>query len=173
MSTLIEATKQIEINVETDEAVTPNNIDLPTSGKLPNNAAESSDEDDPKESQPMNHNHNAVNEKQSQIQGSVSMAVNLSLAVNILLLISKISVFVMTFSLAVIATLVDSVLDLLSQSIIWLTERKVNKHTDIKSKYPVGKTRLEPIGMLTVSMLMVMLSVTVIRESIQTLMESQ
>ena len=99
--------------------------------------------------------------------GSVSLAVNLSLIVNIILLITKIIVFVMTWSLAVIASLVDSVLDLLSQFIIWLTERKVNRKND--HKYPVGKTRLEPVGILTVSILMIMLSVTVIRESIQSL----
>ena len=67
----------------------------------------------------------------------------------------------MTWSLSVIA----------SQLIIWITERKVNKPNDIASKYPVGKTRLEPVGILTVSILMIMLSVTVIRESTQALIE--
>ena len=105
--------------------------------------------------------------KQETLSNSVSMATNLSLFVNILLLIAKIIAFAMTWSYAVIASLVDSVLDLLSQFIIWLTERKVKKKND--HKYPVGKTRLEPVGILTVSVLMIMLSVIVVRESIQSL----
>ena len=129
----------------------------------------SSDEEDWKLNSKSQSMQNFKNDNQTR--GSVSMAVNLSLIVNILLLFSKIIVFIMTWSLAVIASLVDSVLDLLSQLIICLTEKKVNIPGDIKGKYPVGKTRLEPVGILTVSVLMIMLSVTVIREAIQTLIE--
>jgi len=103
----------------------------------------------------------------SSLTPSVTIAVNLSLAVNVLLLASKIAVFAMTFSYAVIASLVDSVLDVLSQLIIFVTERKVRQHDH--KKYPVGKTRLEPVGILTVSLLMIMLSMSVMRESITAL----
>ena len=98
---------------------------------------------------------------------SVRLAVNLSLAVNIVLLIAKIIIFALTFSYAVITSLFDSILDLLSQFIIWLTERKVRGKAD--HKYPVGKTRLEPVGILTVSVLMIVLSVIAILGSIQAL----
>eukprot|EP01083_Nonionella_stella_P007067 20411_1 len=100
---------------------------------------------------------------------SVTTAVNASLVVNIALLFSKVVVFILTFSYAVIASLTDSFLDLLSQLIIFVTEHKVRQTKHKDHKYPVGKTRLEPVGILTVSVLMVMLSVTVIRESIQAL----
>ena len=102
---------------------------------------------------------------------SVTWAVNLSLFVNILLLFSKITAFVLTFSFAVVASLIDSVLDLFSQLIIWLTERKIRSKND--QKYPVGKTRLEPVGILTVSVLMIVLSLTVILESIHALAANQ
>jgi len=98
---------------------------------------------------------------------SVTLAVNLSFAINVLLLASKAVAFAITFSYAVIAALVDSVLDLLSQLIICITERKLAQPK--ADKYPVGRTRLEPVGILTVSVLMVMLSITVIRESLQSL----
>lgn len=99
---------------------------------------------------------------------AVTIAVNLSFAINALLLASKAIAFALTFSYAVIAALIDSVLDLLSQFIICITERKV-RDSKISDEYPVGKTRLEPVGILTVSVLMILLSVSVIRESLQAL----
>ena len=67
---------------------------------------------------------------------SVTIAVNLSFVINALLLASKAVAFAMTFSYAVIAALVDSVLDILSQFIICITERKV-RDTKRSDKYPV------------------------------------
>ena len=67
----------------------------------------------------------------------VTIAVNLSFFINVVLLVTKAIAFAMTFSYAVIAALVDSVLDLLSQFIICITERKV-RDTKKSDKYPVG-----------------------------------
>ena len=95
------------------------------------------------------------------------IASNVSLIVNILLSIAKIFVFITSLSLSIVASLVDSAMDLLSQLIMFIAERNVNRKPS--KTYPVGKTRLEPIGILSVSILMVMLSTTVIREAIVTL----
>ena len=75
---------------------------------------------------------------------SVTIAVNLSFFINVLLLASKAVAFAMTFSCAVVAALVDSVLDLLSQFIIFITERKVNA-TKKSDKYPVYIIAAHPI----------------------------
>lgn len=94
---------------------------------------------------------------------SVRYAANASLSVNMLLFLIKIVVFWLTLSVSIIASLVDSTLDLLSQLIMFFAERNMGI---VHEKYPVGKTRLEPIAILSVSIIMVMSAVLVIRESI-------
>ncbi|ETO13733.1 hypothetical protein RFI_23635 [Reticulomyxa filosa] len=140
---------------------------------------------------------------------------SLSLGANILLFIAKAVVFGISLSLSVLASLTDSLLDLVTQVIMFWTERQVRS---MSPNYPVvkcankskffgffvilfifvrffffffflnifiimyirirgcmlinqykGKTRLEPVAIMGVSMLMVMISVIVIRESIATL----
>ena len=114
----------------------------------------------PSESSP---NASSIPRNRDAAMANVHKATNLSLVGNIILFITKTVVFVLTFSLAVVASLVDSMLDLVSQVIMFLTERNVKI---VNEKYPVGKTRLEPVGILSVSILMVMSAVTVIREAI-------
>lgn len=94
------------------------------------------------------------------------IAVNVSLFVNILLFCTKIYVYIDSFSLSVLVSLVDSIMDLLAQSVIYFTERNMLKQ---HSKYPAGRTRLEPIGIMTVSTLMIVSTIFIIRESAQAL----
>lgn len=101
----------------------------------------------------------------------VMFAIYINFAVNVLLLVGKIVVALLTNSLTVIASLVDSVLDFLSTAIIWASSRLVGVR-DWKTKhlYPVGRSRLEPIGVLVFSVLIIVSFFQVGDEAVQRLL---
>ncbi|KAF2738514.1 hypothetical protein EJ04DRAFT_549746 [Polyplosphaeria fusca] len=69
------------------------------------------------------------------------------------LTVCKIVVTIMTSSLSVIASLVDAALDFLSTAIVWFTAWMIARQD--KYAYPVGRRRLEPVGVLVFSVIMV------------------
>jgi cation diffusion facilitator family transporter len=83
----------------------------------------------------------------------VKVALYTNLAANTALLILKIIVAVMTSSLSVVASLVDAALDFLSTGIIWITSWMIARQD--RYAYPVGRRRLEPIGVLVFSVIMI------------------
>lgn len=83
----------------------------------------------------------------------VTVAIYINLTANIILLAGKIAVIVLTSSLSVLASLVDAALDFLSTLIVWTTTWLIS-HQDQYS-YPVGRRRLEPIGVLVFSVIMI------------------
>ncbi|KAI8940854.1 hypothetical protein NX059_002115 [Plenodomus lindquistii] len=82
----------------------------------------------------------------------VKLALYVNLAANTILLIMKIVVAVMTSSLSVLASLVDAALDFLSTAIVWFTSWMIARQD--RYAYPVGRRRLEPIGVLIFSVIM-------------------
>jgi Co/Zn/Cd efflux system component len=83
----------------------------------------------------------------------VTLAIYINLAANIILLILKIIVTILTSSLSVIASLVDAALDFLSTAIVWTITRMISRQDQYS--YPVGRRRLEPIGVLVFSVIMI------------------
>ena len=83
----------------------------------------------------------------------VKLALYVNMAANAMLLILKIIVAVMTSSLSVIASLVDAALDFLSTAIVWFTSWMIARQDQYA--YPVGRRRLEPIGVLVFSVIMI------------------
>lgn len=83
----------------------------------------------------------------------VQIAIYINLAANAILLAGKIAVIVLTSSLSVLASLVDAALDFLSTAIVWTTTRMIERQDSYQ--YPVGRRRLEPIGVLVFSVIMV------------------
>ena len=83
---------------------------------------------------------------------AVTIAIYINLTANILLLISKIIVIVLTSSLSVLASLVDAALDFLSTAIVWTTTKLIASRDQYA--YPVGRRRLEPVGVLVFSVIM-------------------
>ncbi|KAF2811083.1 uncharacterized protein BDZ99DRAFT_462359 [Mytilinidion resinicola] len=83
----------------------------------------------------------------------VTLAIYINLAANTTLLILKIIVTILTSSLSVIASLVDAALDFLSTAIVWTTTRMISRQDQYA--YPVGRRRLEPIGVLVFSVIMI------------------
>lgn len=118
--------------------------------------------------------HNGVSSEDGQeiticngcfrIPSTRRIALTLSLYLNVAITISKLLAYLQTFSLSVLAALLDSVLDVVSQVVLNYTE----KHSSMQRSsafYPAGASRLEPIGVLTCAALMGMASFEVLKES--------
>jgi cation diffusion facilitator family transporter len=96
------------------------------------------------------------------------LALELSLYLNLFITAVKFVAYIRTMSLSVLAALLDSVLDVVSQVVLNYTE----KHSTLQRSsafYPAGASRLEPIGVLTCAALMGMASFEVLKESFTTL----
>ena len=83
----------------------------------------------------------------------VTVAIYINLAANIILLAGKIVVIVLTSSLSVLASLVDAALDFLSTAIVWSTTKLISRQDQYA--YPIGRRRLEPVGVLVFSVIMI------------------
>ncbi|KXS12025.1 hypothetical protein M427DRAFT_59890 [Gonapodya prolifera JEL478] len=70
------------------------------------------------------------------------------------------------------ASAIDSVLDLVSGSVIFFTTRAASSRKDI-AIYPTGKSRLEPLGIMVLAILSSMAAVQVINESIRRFISSE
>lgn len=90
---------------------------------------------------------------------------------NILLLVAKIVAAFASSSLSLIASLVDSALDLLCTLIIWTTNKLVQwKIRRLQHKFPVGRRRLEPLGILVFSIIMIVSFLQILQESVTKLL---
>jgi divalent metal cation (Fe/Co/Zn/Cd) transporter len=71
------------------------------------------------------------------------LAINLSNIINLILFAGKVVASFETVSMAVIASTLDSLLDLLSGFILWFTAHAMKKPN--KYSYPIGKKRMQPV----------------------------
>lgn len=95
----------------------------------------------------------AENDNEDSNSPVVTVAIYINLAANTVLLAGKIAVIVLTSSLSVLASLVDAALDFLSTAIVWTTTKLISRRDEYS--YPVGRRRLEPIGVLVFSVIMI------------------
>ncbi|KAH8201412.1 hypothetical protein TruAng_004412 [Truncatella angustata] len=115
-------------------------------------------------------------EKQDRAKAAkkAKWAININVIANILLLIGKIVAVFSTGSLSLVASLVDSALDLLCTLIIWTTNKLVGWRVGaLKKRFPVGRRRLEPIGILVFSIIMVISFMQILKESVEKIMPLQ
>ncbi|KAJ7695736.1 hypothetical protein B0H17DRAFT_425971 [Mycena rosella] len=96
------------------------------------------------------------------------IALNVNILVNIILLCSKGAAVLFSNSVSLLASFVDSALDFLSTLIIWGADFAA-KREDRSSKYPTGKKRFEPLGVLIFSVCMIASFSQVLIESIKKL----
>ncbi|KAL7581495.1 hypothetical protein ACA910_022064 [Epithemia clementina (nom. ined.)] len=96
------------------------------------------------------------------------LALELSLYANLAITLAKLVAYIQTLSLSVLAALLDSVLDVVSQLVLNYTERHSSMQRS-SALYPAGASRLEPIGVLTCAALMGMASFEVLKESFTTI----
>ena len=78
-----------------------------------------------------------------QLAKSERLAVHISNAANLVLFIAKVYASLESRSLAVIASTMDSFLDLLSGLILWFTAYAMKNPNQYH--YPIGKKRMQPV----------------------------
>ncbi|KAG0463057.1 hypothetical protein HPP92_021533 [Vanilla planifolia] len=106
----------------------------------------------------------------AKLARSERMAINISNAANLVLFIAKVYASVSSRSLAVIASTLDSLLDLLSGFILWFTSHAMKKQNQYR--YPIGKHRMQPVGIIVFASVMATLGFQVLLESGQQLLSS-
>lgn len=97
----------------------------------------------------------------------VTIAIYVNFAANLILLLGKIAVIMSVPSVSVLASLVDAALDFLSTIIVWTTTTLIARQDQYE--YPVGRRRLEPVGVLVFSVIMITSFVQVGLEAISKL----
>ncbi|KAG8533289.1 uncharacterized protein KY384_002072 [Bacidia gigantensis] len=98
-------------------------------------------------------------------------AININIIANILLLAAKGVAALKSDSLSLIASLVDSALDLLCTLIIFTTNKLVAwKIKRLRHKFPVGRRRLEPLGIVVFSIIMIVSFLQILQESVSKLL---
>jgi cation diffusion facilitator family transporter len=94
----------------------------------------------------------------------VMFTIKSSIWFNFLLFLFKFYAYVASGSLAVLASLVDSTIDLLGQGVLLYTKQLANARAQ-REDYPIGRERLEPVGVMVCSVVMGMASIEVITTS--------
>eukprot|EP00802_Teleaulax_amphioxeia_P014859 Tamp_14938.p1 GENE.Tamp_14938~~Tamp_14938.p1 ORF type:complete len:458 (+),score=77.41 Tamp_14938:158-1531(+) len=110
----------------------------------------------------------AVNDAKTRML--IETAVRLSLGVNICLFIAKIFAASASGSRAVLATMLDSFVDLMSQMVIFFAEWSMKTHDP---DYPVGKSRLETVGVIVSAGIMSFSALTVLQTAMEDIISSQ
>ncbi|KAG2455097.1 hypothetical protein HYH02_000917 [Chlamydomonas schloesseri] len=93
----------------------------------------------------------------------VRIGINASWVVNILLLVAKTVVFILSGSYAVLASAVDSLVDLLSQVVLAVAEYQAATYD---RRFPIGRTRMAELSVLACAAIMFVSTSLVIRESV-------
>ncbi|XP_037472178.1 metal tolerance protein 5-like isoform X1 [Triticum dicoccoides] len=109
-------------------------------------------------------------EEREKIAQSETLAIRLSNIANMVLFAAKVYASIRSGSLAIIASTLDSLLDLLSGFILWFTA--FSMQTPNPYRYPIGKRRMQPLGILVFASVMATLGLQIILESIRSLVSS-
>lgn len=82
-------------------------------------------------------------DEMTNLAKSERMAIYVSNVANLILFIAKLYASIQSRSLAVIASTLDSFLDLLSGFILWFTSNAMRNPN--RYRYPIGKNRMQPV----------------------------
>ncbi|MCO5582486.1 hypothetical protein L7F22_036382 [Adiantum nelumboides] len=88
-----------------------------------------------------------------------TFAINISNVANFTIFAATTFVDAISGSLALVASALDSFLDLMFGLILWFTSIKIRKPNP--QKYPIGKQRMQPVGILVFSTVMASLGLQV------------
>uniref|UniRef100_A0A0A9B6Z2 Uncharacterized protein n=1 Tax=Arundo donax TaxID=35708 RepID=A0A0A9B6Z2_ARUDO len=106
-------------------------------------------------------------EERERVARSETWAIRLSNIANMVLFAAKVYASIRSGSLAIIASTLDSLLDLLSGFILWFTA--FSMQTPNPYRYPIGKRRMQPLGILVFASVMATLGLQIILESTRSL----
>ncbi|CAN4105922.1 unnamed protein product [Withania somnifera] len=110
-------------------------------------------------------------EEREKLARSETTAIRISNIANMVLFAAKVYASVKSGSLAIIASTLDSLLDLLSGFILWFTA--FSMQTPNPYQYPIGKKRMQPLGILVFASVMATLGLQIILESMRTLLSDE
>ncbi|XP_077236276.1 cation efflux family protein isoform X2 [Tasmannia lanceolata] len=121
------------------------------------------------------HPQNEIDEDQDQVhdheEKSQELAMQISNIANILLLAFKIYATIRSGSLAIAASTLDSLLDLMAGGILWFTHLSM-KNINIY-KYPIGKLRVQPVGIIIFAAIMATLGFQVLILAVEELIKDE
>ncbi|KAG6555291.1 hypothetical protein Mapa_003334 [Marchantia paleacea] len=103
-------------------------------------------------------------EERANVKRGEKFAIRISNIANMLLFAAKVYASIRSGSLAIIASTLDSLLDLLSGFILWFTA--VSMREPNPYLYPIGKKRMQPLGILVFASVMATLGLQIIYESV-------
>ena len=112
----------------------------------------------------------STQEEQDNLAKSETLAIRISNIANMVLFAAKVYASVTSGSLAIVASTLDSLLDLLSGFILWFTA--FSMQTPNPYQYPIGKKRMQPLGILVFASVMATLGLQIILESLRTMVSS-
>ncbi|CAM8952228.1 unnamed protein product [Rhodiola kirilowii] len=110
-------------------------------------------------------------EERDSLARSETRAIRISNIANMVLFAAKVYASINSGSLAIIASTLDSLLDLLSGFILWFTA--FSMQTPNPYRYPIGKKRMQPLGILVFAAVMATLGLQIIMESLRVLMSHE
>ncbi|KAI3461868.1 hypothetical protein Pfo_018531 [Paulownia fortunei] len=112
-----------------------------------------------------------LDEEDLEEQAQHERAMRISNYANILLLAFKIYATIKSGSLAIAASTLDSFLDLMAGGILWFTHLSM-KNVNIY-KYPIGKLRMQPVGIIVFAAIMATLGFQVLVQAAEQLVEKK
>lgn len=113
----------------------------------------------------------SIDEENLDEQAQQERAMRISNYANILLLAFKIYATTKSGSLAIAASTLDSLLDLMAGGILWFTHLSM-KNVNIY-KYPIGKLRVQPVGIIIFAAVMATLGFQVLIQAVEQLVENK
>ncbi|OIS96500.1 PREDICTED: metal tolerance protein 4-like [Nicotiana attenuata] len=112
-----------------------------------------------------------IDEEDLEEQAQHERAMRISNYANIILLALKIYATVKSGSLAIAASTLDSLLDLMAGGILWFTHLSM-KNINVY-KYPIGKLRVQPVGIIVFAAIMATLGFQVLIQAVEQLVENK
>ncbi|XP_030458434.2 metal tolerance protein 4-like [Syzygium oleosum] len=112
-----------------------------------------------------------VDEENLEEQARHDRAMMISNYANVVLLVFKIYATIKSGSIAIAASTLDSLLDLMAGGILWFTNlsmKKINIY-----KYPIGKLRVQPVGIIVFAAIMATLGFQVLIQAVEELVEDE
>ncbi|CAN6545629.1 unnamed protein product [Malus baccata var. baccata] len=99
----------------------------------------------------------------NQLAGNERIAIYASNVANLVLFLAKVYASVESRSLAVIASTLESLLDVLSGFILWFSSHAMRKPNQYR--YPISKARMQPVGIIVFASVMATLGLQILFES--------
>ncbi|KAF9688634.1 hypothetical protein SADUNF_Sadunf01G0008700 [Salix dunnii] len=112
-----------------------------------------------------------VNEEDDEEQMEAETAMKISNYANVLLLVFKIYATIRTGSIAIAASTLDSLLDLMAGGILWFAHISM-KNINIY-KYPIGKLRMQPVGIIIFAAVMATLGFQILIQAVEELVVNE